>query len=331
MANLRLPVKIVLECLIAIAALSSATPALAAAAPVYPERPVRLVIGFAPGGTADTFARILTPRLHEALGQPWVVDNRSGASGNIATEIVARSNPDGYTVLLVLSTSLTVSPTLYKLPINVDADLQPVILLANAQYVLVVHPSIKANTVNDLVGFAKAQPGKLSYGSAGIGSPHQLAAELMKTRAGINMVHVPYKGGGPASTALLSNEVQVLFGSLSSLLPYVKSGRLKALGVTGLSRSSVLPETPTIAESGLPDFEVTSWFGLLVAARTPGAIVRTLYDTSNSILKMPDVNVAIRRVGLEVSTKEPEQFKAYIKAETDVWAKVIKAAGIRID
>lgn len=317
--------------LITVAAVTCIASAPVASSPVYPERPIRLLIGFAPGGTADTLSRILTPRLHQALGQAWVVDNRSGASGNIATEIAAKANPDGHTVLLVLSTSITVSPTLYKLSVNVETELQPVILLANAQYMLVVHPSLKANTVNELIGIAKAQPGKLSYGSAGVGSPHQLAAELMKMRTGINMVHIPYKGGGPASTAALANEVQVVFGSVSSLLSFVKAGRLKALGVTGLTRSPLLPDTPTVAETGLPGFDVTSWFGMLVPARTPGTIVRKLYETTSSLLKLPDANEAIRRIGLEVSAKNPEQFKAYIKAETEVWVRVIKAAGIRAD
>jgi tripartite-type tricarboxylate transporter receptor subunit TctC len=317
---------------IALSALAaSAAPALAARAIAYPERPVRLVLGFAPGGTADTLARILTPRFNDALGRPWIVDNRAGASGNLSTEIVARSNPDGHTVLLALSTQLTVSPTLYKLPVNVQRDLQPVTMIATAQYMLVVHPSIKANSVRELIEFAKSQPGKLNYASAGVGSPHHLAAELFKSRAGVDMTHVAYKGGGPASAAVLGNEVQVLFGSLPSLLTHVKSGRVRALAVTGLSRSPELPDVPPVADAGLAGFDVTSWFGLLVAARTPDTIVRLLHDTTVRILKLPEVNEAIRRQGLEAATKGPREFAEYMRAETDTWAKVVKSANIRVD
>jgi tripartite-type tricarboxylate transporter receptor subunit TctC len=320
-----------LSCVVCVAALSTGTAAYAADAARYPERPVRLVLGFAPGGTADTIARILTPKLHEALGRPWVIDNRAGASGNIATEIVAKANPDAHTVLLALSTQLTVSPLLYKLPVDVQTGLKPVILMATAQYMLVAHPSIKVSTVKELIALAKTQSGKLNYASAGVGSPHHLAAELFKTRAGVEMTHVAYKGGGPASAAVLGNEVQVLFGSLPSLLSHVRSGRLRALGLTGTSRSAELPDVPPIAEAGLPGFDVASWFGLLVAGRTPDAVAQRLHDTTATILKMPDVQEAIRRQGLEVATKGPKEFRAFINAETAVWAKVIKAANIRLD
>lgn len=315
----------------AIAALIAIWPVAASSAPSYPERPVRLLLGFAPGGTADAIARILSPRLHDALGRPWVVDNRSGAAGNIATEIVAKANPDGHTLLLFLSTSLTVSPTLYKLRVDVQKDLQPVIMICAAQYMLVVHQSIKAGTVRELIDFAKAQPGKLTYASAGIGSPHHLAAELFKTRAGISMTHVPYKGGGPASAAILGNEVQVLFGSLASLQPHVATGRIKALGVTGLTRSQTVPDVPTIAESGLPGFDVTSWLGFMAPARTPGSIINTIYAATAKILQAPDVRDTLRRDGLEVAIKNPQQLGAAIKAETEVWAKVIRDANITVE
>lgn len=305
--------------------------ALAAAVSGYPERPVRLVVGFAPGGTTDTLARIFTPRFNEALGRPWVVDNRSGASGNLATEIVARSNPDGHTVLLALSTSLTVSPTLYKLPVDVEREIQPVAMIAAAQYVLVVNASVKATSVKELIDLAKAQPAKLNYASAGVGSPHHLAAELFKSRAGVEMTHIAYKGGGPAAAAILGNEVQLAFGSQPSLLAHIRSGRVRALGTTGLSRSGELPDVPPIAEAGLPGFDVTSWYGFVVAAKTPEPIVRLLYETTLRILKQPDVSEAIRRQGLDVATKGPKELSAYVKTETAVWAKVIKAANIRVD
>ncbi|OGA51050.1 MAG: hypothetical protein A3F74_13115 [Betaproteobacteria bacterium RIFCSPLOWO2_12_FULL_62_58] len=318
--------------LIAITAFNSFGTALAAAAPAYPGRPVRLVLGFPPGGTSDTLGRIIAPKLHEALGHPWVVDNRPGAAGNAAVGIVANATPDGQTVLLALSTALTVSPTLYKLSFNVEKDLQPVIVMTFAPYLFVTHSSLKANSVKEFVDLAKAQPGKLNYASVGVGSPHHLAAELFMARAGINMVHVPYKGGGPASAAVVGgNEVQALFGSLPSLLPHVKTGRIKALGVTGSARSAVAPGVPTIAESGFPGYDVTSWHGLLVPARTPERIVKTIYVATLKILEMPDVRQAIQRVGLEIETKDPKQFAARIKAEAAVWANVIKSANIRID
>lgn len=317
--------------LIAITAFNSFGTALAAAAPAYPERPVRLVLGFPPGGTSDALGRIIAPKLHEALGFPWVVDNRPGAAGNYAVGIVANATPDGHTVLLALSTALTVSPTLFKLPFSVEKDLQPVIVMTFAPYLFVTHASVKANSVKEFVDLAKAQPGKLDYASVGVGSPHHLAAELFMARAGINMVHVPYKGGGPASLAVLGNEVQALFGSLPSLLPHVKTGRIKALGVTGSARSAVAPEVPTIAESGFPGYKVTSWHGLLVPARTPERIVKTIYVATLKILEMPDVRQAIQRNGLEIETNDPKQFAARIKAEAAFWANVIKSANIRID
>jgi tripartite-type tricarboxylate transporter receptor subunit TctC len=317
--------------LAAITAFNAPSATVAATTPAYPERPVRLVVGFPPGGGSDTVARIIAPKLTEALGRPWVVDNRGGAAGNFATEIVAKADPNGYTVLLVQGTSLTVNPTLYKLNFNVAKDLQPVILMAVAQYMFVASSSLKVSTLKEFVDLAKAQPEKLNYASAGSGGPHHLAAELFKMRAGINMVHVPYKGGGPAVLALLANEVQAMFGSLPSLLPQVRAGRIKALGVTGSVRSAAAPEIPTVAESGYPGFDVTSWFGLLVPARTPETIVKLLYETTSKTLEMPDVKEAIRREGLEVATKDPDRLSAYINAETALWANVVKKAGIRVD
>ena len=233
----------------------------------YPIRPSRLLVPFAPGGGADALARIITPKLHEALGQPWVVDNRGGAAGNLAAETVARAAPDGYTVFLGFGTVLTVNPSLYKLPYSVEKDLQPVTTLATAQYILVLHPSVPAGTLKEFIAVAKQKPGAFNYASAGVGSPLHLAAELFKKRAGINMVHLAYKGGGPAAAAVLGGEAQVLFGSVASSMPQVKAGRLKALATTGLKRSKVAPELPTIAESGFPGFDVSSWYALLVPGK----------------------------------------------------------------
>lgn len=305
--------------------------AVLAAAPEYPTRPLRLVVPFAPGGGADTLARIITPKLGEAMGQQWVVDNRGGAGGNVAAEIVVQAAPDGHTVFLGFNTVLTVNPTLVKLPYQVERDLQPVTLLATAQYILVLHPGVPASTLQELIARAKEKPGGYNYSSGGVGTPLHLAAELFSRRAGIRMVHVPYKGGGPAAAAVLSGEVQVLFGSVASSMPHVKSGRLRALATTALKRSKVAPQLPTLAESGFPGFDVTSWYALLLPARTPAAIGQRLHHEGTRAMTLPDVQQAAARQGLEVETSTPQELAHRIKTETAVWAEVIKAAGIRAD
>lgn len=315
----------------AIAALFLLCAAAGYAAEAYPTRPVRLLLPFAPGGGADAIARVITPKLYDALGQQWVIDNRGGAAGNIAAEIVARAAPDGHTVFLGFSTVLTVNPLLYRLPFDVERDLVPVIMLTSGQYMLVVHPSVKAHNLKDFVSLAKARPNSLNYASAGIGTPLNLAAELFKSRAGVTMTHIAYKGGGPASAAVLAGEVQVLFASLPSSLPHVKTGRLKALAVTGPKRSHALPDLPTVAESGFPGYQVTSWYGLLVPARTPAHIVKTLQDEAAKVMQLPDVREQMTRQGLDVSVHGPREFAAQVREETALWAKVIKSAGIRLE
>jgi tripartite-type tricarboxylate transporter receptor subunit TctC len=310
---------------------ASVTLSAAAADDVYPSHPVRLLVPFAPGGGADALSRIITPKLHDALGQAWVVDNRGGAAGNIAAETVAKAAPDGYTVLMGFSTVLTVNPSLYKLPYSVTRDLQPVTLLATAQYILVVHPSVAASTLKEFIALAKQKPGSLNYASAGVGSPLHLAAELFKKRAGINMVHLVYKGGGPAATAVLSGEAQVLFASVASSVPQVKAGKLKALATTGTKRSKVAPDLPTIAESGFPGFDVSSWYALLVPAGTSPAIVNRIRGAAMKAVELPDVQEAMSRQGLDVETSTPQELAARMKAETAVWAGVIKEAGIKAE
>ena len=298
----------------------------------YPTRPIRLLVPFPPGGGADALARIITPKLTDSMHQTWVVDNRGGAGGNLATEVVVNAQPDGYSVMLGFNTVLVVNPLLYKLPFDVMRDLQPITKLASAQYILVVHPSVPAGTVKDFIALAKSAPNKLNYSSAGVGSPLHLAAEMFKLRAGVDLVHVPYKGGGPAATAVLAGEVQVLFGSVASTLPQVKAGKLKALAVTGLKRSAVMPNLPTLAESGFPGFDVSSWYSLMVPAKTPRAIVKRLFDEAVRAVNLPDVQEALGRQGLEVETsRSPEELAAQMKAETAAWQKVIKAAGIHAD
>ena len=309
--------------------LMSAAPTYAADA--YPTRPIRLLIPFSPGGGSDAVARILTPRLHEAMGQAWVVDNRAGAGGNLAAEIVAKANPDGYTVFQGFNTVLTINPTLYKLPFSMEKELAPVTLLATAQYILVLHPSVPANSLKEFIALAKQKPGGFNFSSGGIGTPLHMAAELFSKRAGIRMVHIAYKGGGPAAAALLGGEVQVLFGSIASSLPHVKSGKLKAFATTGTRRSKVVPELPTMIEQGFPGFDVGSWYAFLVPTNTPAAVVRRLRDESVKVLELPDVQLAMSRQGLEPETSTPQQLAARIKTETATWAQVIKDAGIKAE
>lgn len=309
-------------------AIAGAMPAQAAD-PAYPTRPIRLLVPFAPGGGSDTTARILTPKLHEAMGQAWVVDNRGGAGGNLAAEIVARANPDGYTVFLGFNTVLTVNPTLYKLNFSMEKDLVPVTLLATAQYIMVLHQSVPANNLKEFIALAKQKPGAYNFSSGGMGTPLHLAAELFSKRAGIKMVHVAYKGGSPAAAALLGGEVQVLFGSIAASMPHVKSGRLKAFATTGVRRSKVAPDLPTMIELGFPGFDVGSWYAFLVPTHTPPVVVRRLRDEALKVISIPDVQQALSRQGLEPETSTPQELAARIKSETATWAQVIKEAGIK--
>jgi tripartite-type tricarboxylate transporter receptor subunit TctC len=305
---------------------------LPAAAADYPAHPVRLLVPFAAGGGSDAMARILAPKMTDALGQTWVVDNRGGAGGNLAAEIVAKAAPDGYTVFLGFNTILTVNPTLYtKLPFDMHRDLAPITMLATAQYILVLHPSVPANSVKELVALARQKPGALNYSSGGTGTPLHLAAALFAKRAGIKLVHVPYKGGSPAAAALLAGEVQMLFGSIAAAMPQVRAGKLKALATTGLKRSKVAPELPTMDESGFPGFDVGSWYALLVPTKTPGAIIRTIHDAAVKAVAQPDVQEAMARQGLEVETSTPQELAARIKRESAMWAGVIKDAGIKVE
>lgn len=314
-----------------LATLTASGAAYAASAGDYPSRPIRLLVPFAPGGGADTLARIITPKLSEAMGQHWVVDNRSGAGGNIAAETTARAAPDGYTVFMGFNTVLTVNPSLYKLSFSMEKDLQPVTLLATAQYILVLHPSVQAGSVKELVALLKHKPRSLNCSSAGVGSPLHLACELFQTRAGVQLVHIPYKGGGPAAAAVLAGEAQVIFGSVASSLPHIKSGRLRALATTGPERSKVAPDVPTMAEAGMPGVEVTSWYAFMLPAGTPGPIAKRIGDAAVKAVQLPDVHQAMARQGLEVETSTPQALAARIRSETATWAEVIKTAGIRAE
>ena len=301
-----------------------------AADSAYPTRPVRLVVPFAPGGGVDATARIIAPKLSESMGQNWVVDNRTGAAGNIASEIVARANPDGQTVLLALDTQLSANPSLYDLPFNVEKDLQPVVILAATDQIVVVHPGVPAKTLKEFVALAKQKPGEFRHGSGGVGSSNHLAGELLKKVTGIDIVHVPYRGAGPSIAGILAGEIQMNISSPASTIGFIKAGRLRALARTGAKRTKSMPELPTVAESGYPGFEAIQWYGLVVPGATPKSIVARIRDESLKALQNPDVLAAMDRLGLEPEPTTLEGLVARIKKETATWAGIIKDAGIRL-
>ena len=300
-----------------------------AAEQAYPARPIRLIVPYAPGGGTDTLARIFSQKLSEAMVQTWVVDNRTGAGGNLAVEIVVRANADGHTVLLALDSLLTANPSLLKVSYNIEKDLQPITMLAFANMIVIVHASVPARTLQEFVAYVKQNPGKLNYGSGGVGSPIHLAAELLKKRTGIDMVHIPYKGGGPAAAALLAGECQVQIGTVPATIGHIKAGRLRALATTGTKRSKLLPELPTVAESGYPGFETSLWYALLVPAATPKGIVARIRDEALKTLQQADVQAALERQGMDPLSSTPAELAARIKRESIIWAGVIKDAGIR--
>ena len=302
-----------------------------AADPAYPTRPVRLIVPFAPGGGVDATARIIAPKLSESMGQNWVVDNRTGAAGNLASEIVARASPDGHTVLLALDTQLTANPSLYDLPFSVEKDLQPVVILAVSDQIVVVHPGVAAKTLKEFIALAKQKPGAFRHGSAGVGSSNHLAAELFKKVAGIDVVHVPYKGAGPALTAILVGEIQMNISSIASALGFVTAGRLRALASTGAKRGKALPDLPTVAESGYPGFEAIQWYGLVVPRATPKSIVARIHADSLKALQNADVRASMERLGLQQEPSTPEALVARIRKETALWRAIIKDAGIRLE
>ena len=299
------------------------------AEPAYPVRPVRLLVGFGVGGGVDTLARTIAPKLSEAVGYTWVVDNRTGASGNISTELVARANPDGHTLLMILNTQLTANPSLFKLPFNVEKDLQPITTVGTSDQMLVVHPGVPANTFKEFIALARQKPGAFNYASTGIGSVDHLGTELLNKRAGIKLVHVTYKGGGQAGAALLAGEVQVRIGAAASTLPVVQSGRLRALAIASGKRSKLLPDLPTVSELGYPDYEVNVWYALLAPAGTPASIVERIRAETIKALQTSDVQVVLDRTGVNPMTSTPAELGKRISAETALHAALIRELGIR--
>ncbi len=306
-----------------------ATTEAAAQTQNYPTRPIRFIAANAPGGGLDIVARMIGPKMAAALGQQVIVDNRAGAAGSIASDIVAKSAPDGYTIMVASVGGLAVNTNLYKgLTYHPLRDLAPITWATSGSNVLVVHPSVPAKSVQELIALAKAQPDKLSYGSSGAGNAGHLAGELFKTMAGVKMVHIPYKGGAPAMIDLIAGQVQLVFSSAPTAVPQVKAGKIRGLAVTTAKRSVILPELPTIAESGLPGFEADNWYGVVTTMKTPRPIIDRLHAEIVRALHLPDVKQALLTQGLEVRTSTPEEFGAYMRSEFDKWAKVIKDAGI---
>ena len=310
-----------------------AVAALAAPAPLpaqgYPAKPVRIVVGYPPGGPSDILARALGLKLGESLGQQIIVDNRPGASGMIGAELVARSAPDGYTLLLVPAT-FSVLPSLHaKMPYDNERDLAPVSLVAAAPFILIVHPTLPVKTVRDLIALSRAHPGEINYAAASAGGLPHLAGELFNSLTGTTLNFIPYKGAAPATNDLLAGQVPLMFNNMLSAMPHVKSGRLRAVAVTSLKRSQAVPELPTIAESGIPGFEVSGWYGVLAPAGTAPEVVTRLNSEFNRVARLADVIQRLAGDGVEAVASTPDQFAQYLREETAKWRKVVQRAGIK--
>ena len=307
----------------------SATPALSAES-VYPNRPIRLVVPFATGGGVDISGRTVAAKLSERLKQQVVVDNRPGAGGNLGTELVARATADGYT-LLVASSSYGANPALYKLSYDPLTGFEPVTLISQQPFILVVNPTVPARSVKELIAYAKANPGKLNYSSSGAGGIQHLAAELFKSMAGVDFVHIPYRGGASSQTDLISNQVQLEFSTILSTLPLVRNNQLRALAVTTAVRSPALPDTPTVAEAGVPGYNVSGWYAILAPAGTPRDIVNLLNREIVGLLQAPDVRQRLSTEGSMVAAGTPQQLAEHIGQEIGKWTRLVREANIRLD
>jgi tripartite-type tricarboxylate transporter receptor subunit TctC len=306
--------------------------ALSAAAQNYPAKPIRIVAPYPPGGPTDILARIIGQKMYEDWGQPVVVESKPGAGGNVGTDYVARAAPDGYTLLMGASGPLAINVTLFsKLPYDPSTDLAPVIHVASVPLVLVVHPSLPVKSLEDFIVLLKSKPGQLNYGSAGPGTVQHMTAELFKFMAKVEMVHIPYKGAAPAVADVVGGQVPIMFDSMISCIPHVKGGRLRALAITGLTRSALLPDVPTVEESGVPRFEATAWYGVVAPATVPKDIIGKLNGEMLKVLRLPDVKQRLAEMGTDFVGGSPEQFGRFIKAEITKWAKVVKESGAHAD
>lgn len=315
-----------LSAIVAVFALAlMAVPAAAA----FPERAVRIIVPFPPGGSNDVIARILGQRLSEIWKQPVVIENRAGAGGNVGAEGVARSPADGYTLLLAAPGPLAINPSLFQ-RMNFDPlkDFAPVALAASVPIVLAVNPQVRATTVAELIALAKAEPGKLHFGSSGAGSTNHLAGELFKTLAGINIVHVPYRGAAPAMNDLVAGHIPFMFDNMPAIRPQVAGGRIRALAVAGATRSPLYPNLPTMAEAGVTGFEASAWFGLVAPAGTPADVMKVLVETTAAVLKEPGIVARFAELGAEPGTVSGEAFGRFLKTESDKWSGIVRAAGV---
>ena len=298
----------------------------------FPNRPIKLVVGFAPAGAADFVSRTLSEPLSRGLGQSIVIDNRPGAGSSIAAEYVAKSAPDGYTVLIASPSSILVNPLIMKLGYDAKRDLVPVTKVSSSPLVVAVNPSVGASTMKELIDIAKRQPGKLNFASSGNGAAPHLAAVLFMRLAGVEMIHVPYKGGGPAVQSVLAGETQLSFATPPSVLPLVQAGRLKALAITSRHRTPLVPGVPGMEEAGLPDYEISFWYGFFVPAGTPREVVQKLYQETSKVLALPEISKSLAREGTEVSgSKSPEEFAAFIAEDARLWTRLVKEAGVKAD
>ena len=319
---------------LAMSSVLAAAAAIATAAQAqtpYPAKPIRYIVGYTPGGTADMLARAVGQKMTEAWGQQVVVENRPGAGTNIGTEVAAKSAPDGYT-LFMPTVANAINPTLYpKLNFDIMRDFVHITNFAKVPGIVVVHPSVPAKNVKELIALAKAHPDMLRHGSTGIGSPHHLAGEIFKSMAGVKMVHVPYRGASPALVDVVAGHIEVYFGAMVSTLPHAKAGKVRALGVTTLKRVAAVPEIPTISEQGLKGFETGSWFGMSVPTGTPREIVTKLHAESVRILALPEVRNRMTSEGAEFVADTPEQFTAFLRSEIEKWGKAVKASGAKAE
>ncbi len=297
----------------------------------YPAKTIRLVVPFAPGGPVDTLGRAMQPKLAEALGQQIVIDNRAGAGSTIGTDVVAKSPPDGYTLLLT-SSSIAINPSIYpKMPFDAARDLAPISQISTSSLIVVVHPSVPVRSVKELIALARARKGELVYASSGTGSAPHLAVELFAAMTGTKMVHVPHKGAAPATLDLLAGNVALMFNNLISAVPNVQSGRLRALAVTGSTRTPALPELPTVAESGVPNYEASTWYAMFVPANTPAPIVERLHRDVAAVAKSAEIRKQLTAVGIDPVGGTPEQLAKYLRSELLKWGKVAKASGAKAD
>ena len=321
-----------LKLLFACAALAAASAASAASAvESWPTRPIRILVGFSPGGSNDIVARLIAPKLSDALGRQVLIDNRPGAGGSIAADTMLKAPADGHTIMICTTGMLSIQPSLQKMSYDAQADIVPVSLIANTPYVALVNASLPIHNVKELIAYAKANPGKLNYASSGNGTAGHLAGEMLKLRAGVDIVHVPYKGTGQAMADLLGGQVSLIFDQPISSMQYAKSGKLRVLGVAAAHRLEGLPDVPTFAEAGIKDFEPVAWTGLCAPKGTPAPVVARLQKEVQQVLQQPDIAQRLQQDGMEVVGNSPEKFREFLKADKQKWVGVIKAANITVN